>query len=235
MSDTPRKGRPPGPRVNRSHLLSPSEPGEGNLSADEDLQDAAAEEEEEAIGQAPVAPPGFPEQDGLRAGQERMQRIRAEEEERKRIEEARIANAGRTLLQDDAGAARRVTRETRKPFGSMSQKLYWPKREGFYRHWFNDLPGRIEQALQAGYTHVTDPSTKQPVSRVVGKNDRGEGFRGYLMEIPEDWWREDMATNDRVTAARIDPIRRGKPDEMKGQQGYTPQTGISWKDGDTSR
>ena len=30
----------------------------------------------------------------------------------------------------------------RKPFGTFDQKLAYPSREGFHRHWFNDEPGR---------------------------------------------------------------------------------------------
>ena len=80
-----------------------------------------------------------------------------------------------------------VTRDTRKPFGAMEQKLYWPKRPGYHRHWFNDTPGRIDAALQAGYAHVTGRDEK-PVCRVVGKREGGGGLMGYLMEIPEEWF-----------------------------------------------
>jgi hypothetical protein len=52
-------------------------------------------------------------------------------------------------------------RPARKPFGSMSLKLDYPQRDGFHRHWFNDIPGRIGRAQEAGYEHVKDGMASQ--------------------------------------------------------------------------
>lgn len=104
----------------------------------------------------------------------------------------------------------RPTRHTRKPFGSTNQKLAYPQREGYHRHWFNDNPGRIEYATdEAGYTHVKDPRTGKNVQRVVGTREGGHPIIGYLLEIPQEWFDDDMARYENENAARDDAIRRG--------------------------
>jgi hypothetical protein len=105
---------------------------------------------------------------------------------------------------------RRVSRENRKPFGTSTQKLAFPDREGYHRHWFNETPGRIQQALDAGYTHVIDAATQKPVTRIVGVTAQGGALSGYLMEIPQEWFLEDMAANEKVNQEKEDTIRRGQ-------------------------
>lgn len=103
---------------------------------------------------------------------------------------------------------RRVTRQTRKPFGSTDQKLAFPKRDGYHRHWFNDEPGRIYQAKEAGYDHVAD-SDGRPASRVVGVNKGGGPLLAYLMEIPVAWWNEDMERGQVQIDEKEKGIKRG--------------------------
>lgn len=126
---------------------------------------------------------------------------------------------------------RRPTKESRKPFGSQIQKLAYPQRVGFHRHWFNDEPGRIEEALQAGYTHVEDKDGRK-VQRVVGVATQGGALMGFLMEIPEEWFKEDMARNQQVVDERDAAIKAGHVTEEKGANQYVPQDrGISIKHG----
>lgn len=102
----------------------------------------------------------------------------------------------------------RVRRANRRPFGSNQQKLYYPQRSGYHRHWFNDMDGRIEEARAAGYELVKEGS--EPVRRVVGTGkDRGALF-AYLMEIPKEWWEEDMKRNQEQVDLTEHAIRRGE-------------------------
>lgn len=117
---------------------------------------------------------------------------------------------------------RQVTREKRRPFGSHIQKLAYEAREGYHRHWFNDLPGRIDQALEAGYTHVEDKEGKK-VCRVVGVSAAGGSLTGYLMETPEEWYKEDMAEQAKANAEREQAIRSGSVAGQPGKDGvYIP-------------
>ncbi len=96
----------------------------------------------------------------------------------------------------------------RKPFGSHVQKLKYPDRPGFHRHWFNDTPGRVARALEAGYKHVQDREGKN-VARIVGVASTGGGQNAYLMEIPEQWWKDDQAVKDKARDDLDARIKRG--------------------------
>lgn len=115
-------------------------------------------------------------------------------------------------------ANRRVGKEGRKPFGNQVQKLAYPLRSGYHRHWFNDEPGRIEKALEAGYTHVEDKEGKKVV-RVVGVNQGGGSLHGYLMEIPQEWYDEDMAAQQKVVDAMDQAIKDGSVVGKPGKDG----------------
>jgi hypothetical protein len=95
--------------------------------------------------------------------------------------------------QHDPGAEQGPGPRTRIPFGASQQKLSYPPRPGFHRHWFRDDPGRVERAKAAGYDHVQDPLTGQPVSRLGGVAEGGGGLGMYLMEQPQHWHDEDVA------------------------------------------
>jgi hypothetical protein len=110
-------------------------------------------------------------------------------------------------LEDFIPASRRDFQ--RKPFGGQRQKLMHPERPGYHRHWFNDEPNRINQALGAGYEHVNDEKDR-PVSYVVGSAKGGGPLVAYLMEIPLLWFNEDMAAQDAAVLDRLQDIRAGR-------------------------
>jgi len=119
-------------------------------------------------------------------------------------------------------------RSVRKPFGAMNLKLEYPQREGFHRHWFNDIPGRIDRAREAGYEHVKGNDSKN-VSRVVGAAEGGGALTAYLMEIPEEWYKEDMAREQRLIDDKEASIKGGNPQGGEVEKGYVPAQGISIK------
>lgn len=126
-------------------------------------------------------------------------------------------------------------RKLRKPrigFGSFQQKLALDKRPGYHRHWFNDTPGRIDEAKASGWTHVED-SDKRPVKRIVGQGrDRG-GLLAYAMELPEVFWEEDMASQAELARRPLDAIKGNpvpaKPGQSKPEDNskfYSPREQI---------
>lgn len=125
---------------------------------------------------------------------------------------------------------RRVSKEARKPFGSQIQKLAYPAREGYHRHWFNETPGRIDDALAAGYTHVEDKEGSK-VKRVVGVSEGGTALMAYLMETPEEWYKEDMAAQQALINATDEAIRRGTVAASPGDGRYVPDRGIKIREG----
>ena len=104
---------------------------------------------------------------------------------------------------------KRITRDNRKGFGNQSQKLAYPDRIGYHRHWFNDTPGRIVGVQESGYTHVKDPVTGKNLSHIVGVAASGGPLTAYLMEIPEEWWKDDMAEQEKINLAKEETIKRG--------------------------
>lgn len=126
-----------------------------------------------------------------------------------------------------APVVRRPTKDTRRPFGSQTQKLAYESRAGFHRHWFNNSPGRIDAALAAGYTHVEDKDGRK-VQRVVGVSEGGDGLLGFLMEIPLDWYQEDMARQQTELDKTDSAIKSGAVAGTPGVDGrYIPaQRGI---------
>lgn len=124
----------------------------------------------------------------------------------------------------EAGPAR----PNRKPFGSMQLKLAHEIRQGFHGHWFNDVPGRVDRAKDAGYEHVKDKNGKE-VKRVVGTAEGGGALTAYLMEIPEEWYQEDMKAEQAHIDEKEEMMRRGKLDAP--EKGYVGQQGITIKTG----
>jgi hypothetical protein len=137
---------------------------------------------------------------------------------------------------DRSGAPPRH-RPTRRPFGSMDQKLAWPLIPGFHLHWFNDVPGRIDRAKEAGYEHVKDADGKL-VQRIVGVSNAGDGLVGFLMKIPQDWYEEDMKKEQDRIEQFDDDLRRGQiegrnldPKSDQKSKFYVGKQGITIKSG----
>ena len=110
----------------------------------------------------------------------------------------------------------------RVPFGTVRLKMQMSDEDmkgfeerGMKTYWFNDIDGRIQRAKAGGYTFV-DPenATSLGQSAIHGGNtdegskvsmivSRGElEMRGYLMEIPIEYWKEDQ----QIKADHIDSL-----------------------------
>lgn len=118
---------------------------------------------------------------------------------------------GRVAMEGDTGetlaeAIQRI-RTTRKPLAAYSLKLALPERQGYHRHWFNDVAGRIEEAKASGYAHVLDKDRK-PICRAVGTGrDKGVQY-AYAMEIPCVFYDEDMAQKHKVASDQLDALKK---------------------------
>lgn len=121
-------------------------------------------------------------------------------------------------------------RRERKPFGTLGQKLAYPPREGYHQHWFNDAPGRIEMAKEAGYTQVMGKDGKA-ITRVVGAAEGGGALHAFLMETPEEWYKEDMGREqkrvDEIDAAIRNGQVQGKSAQDKDGAFYVGKQGIN--------
>lgn len=137
----------------------------------------------------------------------------------------------------------RSKRENRTSFNGTEAKLRIGNLiDGYHLHILNDTPGRIDQALSAGYEFVSPDEVGGVASNVVSRNtDLGDKVRflvgtsadnqpmyAYLMKIELDLYKEDQQAlqtrNDRVDEA----IRGGKLiKEGHSTDGfYQPEGGI---------
>ena len=114
-------------------------------------------------------------------------------------------------------------RPDRKPFGERRQRLDNTPIAGFQCYWFNDLPGRIEDAKGAGYEHVTDAEGK-PVKKVVGVMEGGGALTAYRMKIPREWFEQDQAAKESPRTTIDQQMRQGGKDggyASQGRPGYS--------------
>jgi len=79
------------------------------------------------------------------------------------------------------------------------QSLYAPQRKGYKRRWVNGNENRLARVQDKGYTFVEDSNNVTASddlgnrkSVLVGTNKDGTPRRDYLVEIPEQFYREDQ-------------------------------------------
>jgi hypothetical protein len=153
--------------------------------------------------------------------EEKMERIIAKKTEQNTGIEAAKPASGLQIRK----AADRPRRDIRRVFNGTKLKLTLPpdivqayKEAGWHLYGFNDVDGRIEEALEAGYefitqselggrlnsalSEVTDIGDK--VSFMAGKKENGDSMRVYIMKIPE----VDFRSNDKKLQERNDEIDR---------------------------
>jgi hypothetical protein len=111
-------------------------------------------------------------------------------------------------------------------FGANAQRLAFPNRPGFRRYWVNDDPGRVAMAKKGGYAHVMDPEQPGvPMALVTDKTQQG-GRRSYLMEIPMEWYQEDMAAAQAERDKAMSDIKYGRAGPGSEDNRYVPKQGI---------
>lgn len=127
------------------------------------------------------------------------------------VKVAEATTADDTLFKEWKGEGAQAhpgRRMKKKSFGLERQKLAYPPRAGFHRHWANDVPGRLKDMEDRGYAKVQGNDGK-PVTRIVGVRELGGGQNAYLMEIPEEWYHEDKAAMHAEIDAVDAAIARG--------------------------
>lgn len=124
-----------------------------------------------------------------------------------------------------ADVAAPTARRRRKTVGGFNMKLAAPERKGFHRHWFVDKPGRLAEAEELAYSHVTDGSIKSDgtdsrVRRLTGKDSQGAPQYSYLMETPLEEYAAGQDDKEEAHATFEASIRRGEDPLGKLQNAY---------------
>lgn len=117
-----------------------------------------------------------------------------------------------------------------QPMGSGVMKLEVPQRDGYVRRWFRGEPGRVQRAMQAGYTFVdrndvslnnfdlggdakesgnTDMGSRVSVISGEGADSTGQPLRMYLMECPEEVYEYSRSFVDARNGSVADALRGG--------------------------
>jgi hypothetical protein len=152
-------------------------------------------------------------------GRQPLSEAAAMAQARREAEVARaLGSSGDEVTSVDTLPRRERQPFVRKPFGGQEQKLAYPNREGFHRHWFNDEPGRILRARDAGYEQVHDEDGR-PVSTVVGIGRGGQALVAFLMELPQELFEQDMAAQEMATHELLTQIGRGEHTKPGGADG----------------
>jgi hypothetical protein len=148
----------------------------------------------------------------------------AAEYAKQRAEEKALAAAS-------APSDKPVTRRTREPLGTRRLKLDAPQRSGYIRRWVNDKDARVQDALRGGYNFVEDAAIhshlqgSNRVARTVGARKDGSPMMAFLMEIQEEWYREDQQEkeNDR----RNHEVGIFSPSDQVGKDGQYRPTSLN--------
>lgn len=114
-------------------------------------------------------------------------------------------------------------RPKRTPIHQRNVLTVGNKREGHRQRWVNDVDGRVAMFEEAGYTIVQRPTevgdkqagAANQVDRVVRK-PVGGGVSAVLMEIPDEFYREDQMAKE----AKIKDSERSLLNEAKDGEFY---------------
>ena len=113
-------------------------------------------------------------------------------------------------------------RPKRVPIHDQRNQMTTDQREGFVRRWVNDIPGRIEKFLLAGYEVAKGDEIKVGEDGVtsnnialgtgarknVGRTRTGEGTQAVLMEIPKEMYEEDQKAKQTTLEATDKVLKR---------------------------
>lgn len=94
-----------------------------------------------------------------------------------------------------------VKRPTRTPLGTRSRLAVKGREPGFHYRIVNDVEGRIQDFIDAGYEVVSDDGVTVGDKRIANPTQEGSpvkihvggGNQAYLMRIKDEWKAEDDA------------------------------------------
>jgi hypothetical protein len=117
-------------------------------------------------------------------------------------------------------------RRRRASTGGYHLKLNAPKRPGYVRRWVNDDAARILNMQELGYDFAqaetkTDGQGSR-ISRIVGKDARGEPQHAYLMETPDEEYALGMAEKEEQLKPFEQAIRAGRDTTGQLNDTYEP-------------
>jgi len=121
----------------------------------------------------------------------------------------------------------------RKPMTGLEARLHFDAPEGFKAYWFNDSPGRIQRAIEAGWRFAVKDSNgviREEDEREgavfvehADTNTRGESVRAYAMLMPTDLYKQDFDAKQKRLDVQMEAIKDGSNSKMnRGDNSYLP-------------
>ena len=116
-------------------------------------------------------------------------------------------------------------RPVREAINGTRQRLRVKGQEpGYHYRIVNDIDDRVQQFIERGYEIVTDSSVQIGDKRVANPTQEGtpaqvsvgNGIKGYVMRIKEEWHEEDKANHNK----QLDEIEQQLQREAKEEQFY---------------
>lgn len=106
-----------------------------------------------------------------------------------------------------------------------SSKMAIPQRVGWVRRWFNDSPGRIAMKRQQGWEICKNEETGENWMMVVNNSiTEAGGLKGYVMEIPLQFYKEDQDAKQKNLDAIDAQIYGGTYNEEPDDKRYVPKS-----------
>lgn len=110
-----------------------------------------------------------------------------------------------------------VKRPTRAPINGVRMRTKIKNQEpGYHYRLVNDLDDRVQEMIERGYEVVSDNSVSVGDKRVANPAQEGSpvsvsvgnGVKGVVMRIKDEWWEEDKTAHDAKVRATEDQIKR---------------------------
>jgi hypothetical protein len=117
-----------------------------------------------------------------------------------------------------------VKRPTRTPLGARSRLAVKGREPGFHYRIVNDVEGRIQDFIDAGYEVVSDDGVTVGDKRIANPTQEGSpvkvhvggGNQAYLMRIKDEWYSEDQSAKQ----AQINELEDGMKAKAKENSFY---------------
>lgn len=117
-----------------------------------------------------------------------------------------------------------VKRPTRIPLGTRSRLAVKGREPGFHYRIVNDVEGRIQDFIDAGYEVVSDDGVTVGDKRIANPTQEGSpvkihvggGNQAYLMRIKDEWKAED----DAAKQAQINDLEESMKAKAKENSFY---------------
>lgn len=129
------------------------------------------------------------------------------------------------LSNEDAAEIADIARRRAAAPRKGTQKMGIPQRVGWVRRWFNDSPGRLHQKMQEGWNFVKNPETGENWMMVVNNAmTEAGGLKGYVMEIPLQFYKEDQDAKQKSLDDLEQQIYGGTYNEEPDDRRYVPKS-----------